>query len=172
MPSAELSLVGPTSVEGSRCTSRTLLRRDSLRTVLLAGSIGHARTGGPPTGTSLGSSASGLSLSTATRTSPSLGRSLAGSAHAGMVSAARSSPRTDIAVRNVRLVARSASQPPQQRPAPAPVSSIISLLRRNWMLLGRAVWTAPRSTPIVHAGRPLENSPAAHPPRRRATADA
>ena len=72
-PSAARSLVIPMSVDGSRRTSRTLLRRESLRTVLLAGSIGHASTGGPPTGISLTSRASGLSACNRDEEIPLLG---------------------------------------------------------------------------------------------------
>ena len=39
-------------------TGKTLLRRNSLRTILFTGSIGHARSGGPPRGVCLGSRAS------------------------------------------------------------------------------------------------------------------
>src|SRR2546427_194085 len=103
-PSAARSLVTPTSVEGSKRSRRILLRRESLRTVLSAASIGHARSGGPPSGMSLGSSAFALPLSIETSKSPSFGRSLAGCPRAGMASSASFTPTADTTVRKPRRV--------------------------------------------------------------------
>src|SRR5262245_60152135 len=72
--------------------------------VLSAASIGHASTGGPPSGMSLGARASGFSPSIATRRSPSFGRSLAGSAKAGATAVARFHPSADRTARKPRRV--------------------------------------------------------------------
>src|SRR5260370_30751206 len=121
-PSAARSLVVPTSVEGSKRSKRILLRRESLRTVLSAASIGHARRGGPPSGMSLGSSAFVLS-SIETSRSPSFGRSLAGCATAGGAPLARVKPTTDNLARKPPPVGGSfflLLQPPHAHFPPSP----------------------------------------------------
>src|SRR5216683_724565 len=80
MPSAARSLVSGSKPSGSRRSSRTLLSREPLRTVLLAESIGHAIISLPPSGTLSIVSGCGVAAPTVTNRSPSRGRSRAASA--------------------------------------------------------------------------------------------
>src|SRR5262245_14766701 len=100
-PSAAWSLVAPSSIAGSSRSSKTLFRREPLRTSLVAGSIGQAKIGGPPIGTSRGSMVSRLLPSIGTNMSPTFARSFSPcaitapgtSAMPKMIGAAASTPR-------------------------------------------------------------------------------
>src|SRR5262249_28283360 len=96
----------PTRVAGSSRSSSTLLRREPFRTRLPVRSIGHAITGGPSLGISLGCSGTVLSLWIETSRSASLGRSFSGCADAGLAIARAATSRltTDTPVRKLRLV--------------------------------------------------------------------
>src|SRR5262249_44565196 len=96
----------PTRVAGSSRSSSTLLRREPFRTRLPVRSIGHAITGGPSLGISLGCSGTVLSLWIETSKSPSLGRSFSGCANAGLAIARAATSRltSDTTLRKLRLV--------------------------------------------------------------------